>query len=127
MRSASGKSTRAQPVRQSPRLVRQLGELGVFGFSFDMRHDAPLCLAPIIVSASQSPMRLFARQRQVADRCRRGSESTRAPNSALPLVVFFCRCDASEDTAYPRLSCFPDMLIDALVTIQATHPSPDDH
>src|SRR6516164_8933379 len=79
-----------------------------------MRHDS----ASVIGLYRPPSLRcgFLRRQRQVADRCRRGSESTHAPNSCPSACCISCRCDANEDTAYPVLLVFPHMLIDALVT-----------
>src|SRR6516165_7614211 len=70
-----------------------------------MRHDS----ASVIGLYRPPSLRcgFLRRQRQVADRCRRGSESTHAPNSCPSACCISCRCDANEDTAYPRPSNFP--------------------
>jgi hypothetical protein len=52
-------------------------------------------------------------RRKVADQCRRGSESTRAPIPAFPLVVFFAALMQVKMQAPPSLLVFPDMLVHA--------------
>src|ERR1019366_1908756 len=54
------KDASARPHDGICTLVRELGELGVFGLAVDVRHDDAFVTRPIIVSASQSPMRLFS-------------------------------------------------------------------
>src|SRR5208282_4322758 len=98
-------------------LVPQLGELGVFGFSFDMRHDSasviganncvglPVSDAALFGDNGRSLIDVDAVRNQPAPRI-----------LAFPLVVFFAAVTQVKMQCATVFLVFPDMLIDALVT-----------
>src|SRR6202051_528395 len=98
-------------------LVRQLGELGVFGFTLDMRHHSasvigtdncvglPVSDAAFCGDNGRSLIDVDAVRDQPAARI-----------LALPLVVFFAAVTQVKIQLTPVFLVFPDMLIDALVT-----------
>src|ERR1700692_2842826 len=98
-------------------LVRQLGELGVFGFTLDMRHHSasvmgtdncvglPVSDAAFCGDNGRSLIDVDAVGNQPAPRI-----------LALPLVVFFAAVTQVKIQLTPVFLVFPDMLIDALVT-----------
>src|SRR6202140_99245 len=98
-------------------LVRQVGEVGVFGFSFDMRHDSasvigtdncvglPVSDAAFCGDNGRSLIDVDAVRNQPAPRI-----------LAFPLVVFFAAVTQVKMQCAAVFLVFPDMLIDALVT-----------
>src|SRR6202049_255077 len=98
-------------------LVRQLGELGVFGFTLDMRHHSasvmgtdncvglPVSDAAFCGHNGRSLIDVDAVRNQPAPRI-----------LALPPVVFFAAVTQVKIQLTPVFLVFPDMLIDSLVT-----------
>src|SRR5271167_4143657 len=111
------KHARAGPYDRVRALVPQLGELGVFGFSFDMRHDSasvigtdncvglPVSDAALFGDNGRSLIDVDAVRNQPAPRI-----------LAFPLVVFFAAVTQVKMQCATVFLVFPDMLLDALVT-----------
>src|ERR1700681_2325037 len=111
------KHARAGPYDRVRALVPQLGELGVFGFSFDMRHDSASvigtdnCVGVPVSDAAcggdngRSLIDVDAVRNQPAPRI-----------LAFPLVVFFAAVTQVKMQCATVFLVFPHMLIDALVT-----------
>jgi hypothetical protein len=115
MRSASGKSTRAGLYDRVRGLVPQLGELGVFGFSFDVRHDGASVIGTdncVGLPVSDAAFCGDNGRSLIVDAVR---DQPAARILALPLVVFFAAVTQVKIQLNPVFLVFPDMLIDALV------------
>jgi len=125
------KARRAQAcTTESLLLSRQLGELGVFGFTLDMRQSQRLCDWHPINCVGLPVLRCGFFAATMEGRSidgRRGSEINPRPNSCpSACCIFLAAVTQVKIQLTAVFLVFPDMLIDALVTDKGRHhPSPD--